>query len=548
MERNVKFCPICAAKKILHSVQLKPFEEEKYDKSACPTPPMGWSSWNLFRTKISEDLIKQIADAMADSGLRDAGYKFVNLDDCWQDSRRSETGKIQCDPYTFPSGIKSLVEYVNSKGLKLGIYSSNGTLTCEDYPASYGYERQDAETYAEWGVEYFKYDFCHHVPMPTEAPLVAKITFLCEDGSETEVFAKDAFFTGNARKVACDSIEGGYYIKGISSRNGTAIIDVTVKKEGFYRTTFTIKKEGKSDKFMLATVNGKDTYELTAPGTKSPSPEGKIHTDIKLNAGKNTIVLTNPIGSASEGYAYQYTRMGKELKRATAKYAEEHNVPEKKIVYSICEWGFNRPYKWGPVAGNLWRTTPDINASWLSILGIYSINVRLGKYAGVGSYNDPDMLEVGNGKLTYDENFSHFATWCMMSAPLILGNDIRKFIREDGSVDKENVIYKILTNKYLISIDQDKLCTPCKVFKSEKGVDTLAKPLENKRTAVCVFNKTDFSTTRTISFRTIAGTAGIGLESKGSYKIFDVRREEEFNSDFVEITLKPHACEVYIVE
>ena len=127
-----------------------------YNNGAALIPPMGWSSWNIFRQRIDEKVILEIADAMKKSGLADAGYVYVNLDDCWQSSMRDSEGRLQSDFVSFPNGIKNLAERVNSLGLKLGIYSSNGTLTCEDLPASLGNEAIDADTFAEWGVEYFK--------------------------------------------------------------------------------------------------------------------------------------------------------------------------------------------------------------------------------------------------------------------------------------------------------------------------------------------------------------------------------------------------------
>ena len=160
-----------------------------------------------------------------------------------------------------------------------------------------------------------------------------------------------------------------------------------------------------------------------------------------LKAGEHSFVLTNPFKSEKDSYAYQYIEMGKELKKATKKYADKNNCEEKPIVYSICEWGLNKPWLWGRQAGNLWRTTPDIKPIWASVLGIYEFNVRLNKYASSGSFNDPDMLEVGNGKLTYDENISHFTLWCMMNAPLILGNDIRSM---------PDSVLEIVTKKELV--------------------------------------------------------------------------------------------------
>ena len=125
------------------------------------TPPMGWNSWNKFRCDINEDLVKEIADAMVESGMKDAGYEYVVIDDCWQVAR-DDNGELVPDPERFPSGIKALSDYVHSRGLKFGIYSCAGDMTCQNRPGSRGYEFQDARTFAKWGVDYLKYDWCHH--------------------------------------------------------------------------------------------------------------------------------------------------------------------------------------------------------------------------------------------------------------------------------------------------------------------------------------------------------------------------------------------------
>ena len=126
----------------------------------APTPPMGWMTWNMFKGDISEQLIKETADAMVESGLRDAGYKYVFIDDFWQGGRDNRNNIIP-DPKKFPNGIKALADYVHSKGLKLGIYSDAAQLTCGGCTASYGFEEQDARTFASWGVDYLKYDYCN---------------------------------------------------------------------------------------------------------------------------------------------------------------------------------------------------------------------------------------------------------------------------------------------------------------------------------------------------------------------------------------------------
>ena len=137
------------AKKSVNSLKYNGVIDDSYDNSVALTPPMGWSSWNLFRNKINEDLIYDTAVAIKESGLAECGYKYINIDDCWQSSMRDKDGKLQGDLSSFPNGIKTLVEKVNDLGLKLGIYSSNGTLTCEDLPASLGKEAIDADTFAE---------------------------------------------------------------------------------------------------------------------------------------------------------------------------------------------------------------------------------------------------------------------------------------------------------------------------------------------------------------------------------------------------------------
>jgi alpha-galactosidase len=124
------------------------------------TPQMGWSTWNKFQGNISEEVIKGIADAMVESGLRDAGYTYINIDDCWH-GKRDADGFIQADPVKFPNGMKAVADYVHSKGLKLGIYSDAGTGTCAGMPGSLGHEYQDAIQYARWGVDYLKYDWCN---------------------------------------------------------------------------------------------------------------------------------------------------------------------------------------------------------------------------------------------------------------------------------------------------------------------------------------------------------------------------------------------------
>ena len=305
------------------------------------TPPMGWSSWNCFGTNINEDQIKEIADLMVSTGMRDAGYVYLNLDDGWQVSR-DEDGKIVPDEKAFPNGIKALADYIHSKGLKFGLYSCAGSQTCACRPGSRGYQFQDAITYARWGVDYLKYDWC--------------------------------FDEGQSPKAA---------------------------------------------------------YKTMSDALKSCG---------------------------------------------------------RPIVFSICEWGNSRPWEWAQGVGHLWRTTGDICNSFdginhwgaTGVCGIIDKNAGLAQYAGPGHWNDPDMLQVGNGVLTMDENRAQFSMWSMMAAPLIAGNDLRK-------MDKETLA--ILTNKEVIAVDQDTLGRQGIRYMKVGDHETWIKELSGGEGAVCFFNR-----------------------------------------------------------
>ena len=543
------FCPLCEAKRLLHKVCINEKAVCGYDNGVALTPPMGWSSWNLFASKINEDLIKEIADAMKNSGLVEAGYEYVNIDDCWQSSERDENGRLQCDKATFPHGMKALSEYVNSRGLKLGLYSSNGTHTCEDYPASLRHEAADADSLAEWGIEYFKYDFCHNVPIPEKAPAIAFVELSKPgEGAFVRFCARDCKLGGGARIVReedCDK-DNFEYIKGLCSRNGSFSVTVSSEEDCDAVLSLTYRKATDSERFLMATVNGKDVYHLYFNKSLSANRVKRLQCDIKLYEGENVIEFQNPVGSKMDSAAIQYTLMGKELKRAAKEYAEKNGTEEKPIVFSICEWGLNQPWKWARRAGNLWRTTPDIKPIWASVLSIYEANVRLWKYSDIGGWNDPDMLEVGNGNLTNDENMAHFSLWCMMCAPLILGNDVRKFIRPDGTVDTESRVYRILTNKTMISVNQDKLGVQCRRIKAGL-LDVLVKPLENSRVAVCVFNKLGGEKSACVDLNKIANLGFVNLPRKNEYDVLDVWAEESFVSGgTINATVAPHGVKVYI--
>jgi alpha-galactosidase len=317
-------------------------QAQKFDSLAM-TPPMGWNSWNTFSVNIDEKLIKGIADCFLNDGLKDAGYEYIVIDDGWMAKERDKNGNLLADPVKFPNGMKAVVDYVHSKGLKFGIYNCAGNKTCGGYPGSRGHEYQDALLYASWGVDYLKYDWCN-------------------------------------------------------------------------------------------------TEKLNAEGA--------------------------------------YTTMRDALHAAG-----------RPVVFSLCEWGDNQPWTWGKDVGHLWRTTGDItncwdceddHGTWSSWGVLRTVNMRkdIRQYAGPGHWNDPDMMEVGNG-MSLQEDRSHFSLWCMLAAPLIMGNDLRIMKPETRS---------ILTNKDVIAIDQDALGVQAFRYTTIDSVEVWIKPLLDDEWAVCFLN------------------------------------------------------------
>jgi alpha-galactosidase len=360
---------------------------QKFDKLA-KTPPMGWNSWNKYACDVSEGLIMAMADAMVSSGMKDAGYEYIVIDDCWQVSR-DENGNIVADPERFPHGIKYLADYIHSKGLKFGIYSSAGTVTCQKRPGGFGHEYQDALSYARWGVDYLKYDWC---------------------------------------------------------------------------------------------------------------------------------------GSTTQDAKSSYTNMRDALYSAG-----------RPIVFSICEWGTSKPWEWAGTVGNLWRTTGDISDSWNSMINIFEKQRDLARYAGPGKWNDPDMLEVGNGGMTNEEYKTHFSLWCMLAAPLIAGNDLQTMTPE---------IKTILTNKEMIAINQDTLGRQGTCYRDNYGYQIWTKPLANNEKAVCLLNKSDEKKSVLVDFALLGKTRTSTLEN---YRVRDVWEHKDVNlketSMFIE--LPPHSVKVF---
>jgi alpha-galactosidase len=347
--------------------------------SLAQTPPMGWNSWNKFACNVSEDLIKSVADAMASNGMKDAGYQYVVIDDCWQVSR-DENGNIVADPQRFPSGIKALADYVHAKGLKFGIYSDAGSKTCAGRPGSQGHEYQDALQYGRWGVDYLKYDWCN---------------------------------TG--------------------------------------------------------TRNGEEAYTTMSSAL--------------LSTGR-------------------------------------------PIVFSLCEWGTNKPWLWGKGVGNLWRTTGDISDTWAGqkkwpdgsccsngMLAIVDQQVGLESFAGPGHWNDPDMLEVGNGGMTIPEYRAHFSLWALLAAPLIAGNDVRSMAPE---------IKEILTNPEVIAVNQDRLGREGRRVRKDGDLEVWAKMLADGSRAVILLNRGDKEAPISVKWEEIGYPAHVSAKVRDLWAHKDV--------------------------
>lgn len=541
MKRN-NMCPFCYLRQLFVKktpTSAKPAFDD-YQNDVALAPPMGWSSWNTFRNRINEKLILETAQAMKDNGLIDAGYNYINLDDCWQSSLRDENGELIGDYETFPHGIEHLAKEVNKLGLKLGAYTSNGTLTCEDLPASLGREKYDAYTLAKWGVEYFKYDYCHHIPISKYAPLVYSVSISQFDGHPIEYSVHNAVLGGLARFMTDTKLPSGSYVSGLDRNLGSITYNnIEVDEDGEYVLTVNIKKHGNYEKYLIAQINGKDEYEILFPPQKKYNLTARFQVIVNLKAGKNTIKLFNPVTSAADSEMYQYLRMGKALKEGAERVARETQKPVKPIVFSICEWGYGKPYRWGAKAGNLWRTTPDIRPIWIWIKIIYEHNVKLYKYASVGHYNDPDMLEVGNGKLTYNQNVSHFSLWCMMNSPLILGNDLRIMNEQ---------VKNIITNKNLIAINQDALGKQAKRVR-KATIDVLAKPLADGSTAICFFNKSSHKAKTSFDLNKLAADEYVSLKKQPEYTAVEQWSDEAVKTkDKLTVALDKCQTKVFIVK
>lgn len=542
-------CPLCALKKITMPTKITMDIEEETDNSVALTPPMGWSSWNTFRNHIDQDLIMEVAHAIKNSGLAEAGYKYVNLDDCWQSSERDKDGKLQGDLGTFSRGIPQLIKDINALGLKVGLYSSNGTLTCEDLPASLGNEELDAKTLASWGCEFFKYDFCHHKWISGDCPAIEKIEINKIGEKECITLKpKDAALTGRAKVIDISDLPSGKAIGYLGYGAGSASFVTNIHTPGEYAVTVVYQKTlARREQYMQLKINGK-IYEVTFPKSKGFSDNGRAQITVDLKAGENEIVISNPIATNADSSYIQYKKMHDALKDATRQWAKFTNTPEKPIVFSICEWGTASPWHWGKYAGNMWRTTHDILPKWQSIMWIYNRTVKLYMHSGPGGWNDPDMLEVGNGKLTEDENKAHFSLWCMMASPLMLGNDIRKFVDGSANVVEGNATLKIVTNKQLIAIDQDPLGKSAKIIKKFSGIDVLARPLANGDVALCFLNKSSSRKNIRYELNELSKDSYLNFPQSSTYELHELWSDERTKGTAVNVSLEKHSVKVFRIK
>jgi alpha-galactosidase len=344
-----------------------PNEDLRSPNGLALTPPMGWNSWNRFACNVDEALIRKQADALVNSGMRDAGYRYVIIDDCWQ-TGRDANGNIIADPQRFPSGMKALADYIHGRGLKFGLYSDAGSKTCAGRPGGRGYEYQDARQYAGWGVDYLKYDWCH-------------------------------------------------------------------------------------------------------TGTQ--------------NAHASYLTMSDALREAG-----------------------------RPIVFSLCEWGNSKPWTWAQGIGNLWRTTGDIGDSWegkkdasLGVMNILDLMVDLAPYAGPGHWNDPDMLEVGNGGMTDTEYRAHFSVWAILAAPLIAGNDVATM---------NSATRMILTNREVIAVDQDPSGEQGRRLSSNESREIWVKNLTGGKRAVVLLNRGEAQQLISIEWQ------NLGLPAGGPAKIRDL--------------------------
>jgi alpha-galactosidase len=442
------------------------------------TPPMGWNSWNYFHQKIDQKKILATAEAMVSSGLIDHGWSFINIDDSWQ-GKRDDQGKIVPNQQ-FPD-IKALSDAVHARNLKIGIYSSPGPLSCANFTGSYLHDEQDAASFADWGMDYLKYDQCTYGNIAELVRLVKYRQFLSPDQiKELEALTSEGAVLGM-----------------MSFKHNPASIP-------------------QNDLIKAA-------MEKFAKLTPGEAGSARNQIEARINAILDPVRKANPDKSAL---------IEQEVFRDP--YATMHASLEKQgrdIVYSISQGGRYNVYEWGPGAGgNLWRTTGDIQPDWKSISRNGFSQNGLEKYAGPGHWNDPDMLEIGNGHLTADENYTHMTLWCILAAPLIIGCDMTQMTP---------LTLSILSNDEVIAVDQDALGKQGWRVKQESGKEVWMKPLEDGSLAVAFFNRGETPAEISITWS--------DLSLKGLQKVRDLWRQKdlELQERGYSVKVDPHGVELY---
>lgn len=444
-------------------------------KNLAPTPPMGWNSWNTFMHNPNEKVIKETADAMVEKGLLDAGYEYLVLDDGYIESKRDEDGNLVPHKTKFPNGFNGISDYIHGLGLKFGMYNSAGTGTCMGLPGSFGREEKDAKQFVDWGIDYFKYDFCNNPLVGTNvsyAPDIDKIT-ISNDSFNKEIEAESGELVGKA------NVSNGL-VGWIGNNEGELILTVEAPEEAEY--TLSIKYVGADDdRKAQIDINGvrSEIYTFLRTNGWGVSDAKEKEILVNLKSGVNKIRIYN------EGNNEEYNRQM--AYKSYKAMSDELLKYDRDVVFSICEWGSNSPWLWANDLGNLWRTTYDITstagkASWSEIMKIYDENVVLAEYAGPNGWNDPDMLVVGLEGINYEENKAHFSLWAMMAAPLMLGNDIRNISDE---------VLNIITNKEVIALNQDILGKQAVRIHDDGELEVLAKPLENGDVGLLLFNRSE---------------------------------------------------------
>jgi alpha-galactosidase len=346
------------------------------------TPPMGWNSWNRFGPFVSDQLVRETADALVETGMRDAGYRYVVIDDAWEGSLRGDDGNLEPNLWRFPS-MRKLAAYIHERELLFGLYTCAGDRTCQGYPGSRGREFLDARRFAAWDVDFMKVDWCH---------------------------------TG-----------------------------------------------------------------------------------------------------------------GLDARAAFATWSEAIRATRRAMVLSICEWGRNRPWEWAGDVGHLWRTSGDIADRWDSLVAILDRQETLAPFAGPGHWNDPDMLEVGNGGMTDAEYRAHFSLWAILAAPLMAGNDVRAM---------SDATRAILTAPEVIAVDQDPLGHQGRRVGRERDVEVWVRALDGGSRAIVLLNRGETAARAEVTWDLVGGRSSDTALVRDLWERQDLGRRRQG----YDVTLAPHSA------